>query len=377
MGNGADNAGGSRNEEEFFPSAPGARTAEVLTERLFEEEPRRSPKREREGLTIDVKPIVAEDAQIIEPEPARVRPTPSKKATREARKAADASISEPPRNPQRAPTRSRKGPSLPYIALEVPGSLARCWQVTPEGVRQVESIPARALAISISGADQRLTTKGTVSDHRGQVLLSEAAFEPVYAINRSRTLKTLYGTSQLRIDSLSHLLSPGILALDLLLRERDLQAAVPVFGWRLKDLEGKDAIVALYHRSASGYVNGPLLSVYPDDLDALIAQFKAAQQVREPAQVALFSSRELLGTTTSLARYPQKPLLGLTSRHLIWLLILFGSISFAAASVKLVHRAQRELTTERAGIALTESRLFGKVGQKLPVFPAARSRHVP
>jgi hypothetical protein len=239
----------------------------------------------------------------------------------------------------------------------------------------VDALPAGSSAISISAADLRVSTEGALSNSRAQTLASEIVFEPVYAINHSKSLQVIYATSQARVDATAYHLNPGILLLDVIRQRRGLENVAPIFGLRLKDTQGRDTIVALYHRSASGYVSGPQISIYPEDLELVLTQFRTAQEVREPAQVSLFGHKELLEARSSLSRYPHKPMLGITPKHLVWVCIMLGSLAFAVMSAAGARQAWKAVQLQGIQTASAEARLHGEPAGS-PRLTAQSARHV-
>lgn len=361
---------------DLFRSPP---KEELITERLFEEAPADTRKSRRSGVIIDVDPVViestapAEKSQpldathqeftvTVEPEPVEISPPPAtppepKRSEPKAQDKAPPRVAKPkPPKAPRAPRAKRAAPAVCLI-VETRGSRPHYFSLGSNGLQLLDSLPRRARLLSISAADARIASEDSLSSRQAQQLAAEALFEPAYSINGTKTHGAVYATAQSRADELAGSLHSGIAILDSLRHRRDPGEGASVFGWRLKDAHGKDAIVALYHRSASGFVSSPLVSVYPAETEELISQFRAAQQARDSAQVLFFDQQDLLTAGIESAQYPHKPLFGVTLKHLAWVGLLIASTVFAVQSGRMVQTAWLTLDLQKGQIAAQEARL--------------------
>lgn len=203
------------------------------------------------------------------------------------------------------------------------------WKLEAGALVQLKEAPGET-AYSFAKEDFRYRTDGALSYKQANDLALTEIGETVQIVNRSKDLKAVYAARADRVLETKFLLFPGQQALDRILTERNKFGQSLICGFHFKG-EGNDEVAVLYHVAADGEASKPQISVNPDSMEFVIAQFSASRKVdKNITEVVLFDNAEFLAALQGSQPFPNEPVWrGVPVRKLLSAAAL-GSVVVAA-----------------------------------------------
>ena len=364
---------------------------ELLTERLFTASPAKKNTAKRDALTIDVLPTLvsdvsghaggSEDAEGIKVRSATTENTlvgtgikktvPKTQADKdeaapnsvacmpEGVKSVSAQISidkNPQGQEQSNPESNPEGNSLSApdpikkqkvrtelcILTESGANDKTYWELLSDGfLRRTSKPSANCSLMSLSSLDVKLPTPTSVSTAAAHEGAAEVLYAPSAIVNLSETRNAVYATPASRLDDYSCKVLPGIALLEMSLERMNSHNA-KAFGWNLPGTTEKLAILALYHKTASGRLQGPSIYLNPDNLNEELNRYREKVGLSASEKIILLGWKELdnILHTTKIA-YQKRRKHSNTFKYVLWLSLLGLSLLFSFSAYHKVLRAEQ------------------------------------
>ncbi len=225
----------------------------------------------------------------------------SLKKTVKAKKPATPASSKAPRFAQ------GKAETSIVLLTELDNGRQLYWQLEEKKLVQLTDAPTVS-AYSFSKEDGRYRTASALTYKQASDLAMQDIGETVQIVNRSKDLAAVYATRQDRVLGVKHLLFPAQQALDRLLTEKKKFGQGLICGFLLKDAQEESSVAVLFYVNADGEASKPQISVNPDSMEFVLAQFAAARKVdKTTTEVVLYDNAELLQSLAGAQAYPNEP----------------------------------------------------------------------
>lgn len=226
---------------------------------------------------------------------------PSVKLTKKAPKA-----EKSPKVAKKVKLQKSSGPVASVNLLTELGEGGRqlLWSMTATTLVQLPEPPADV--ISFSREDIRFRTEQAMPYAKAQAHAIEEIGEMVAVVNRTKELRTIYSTREERATSSAYRIGAGQQLLDLLLKKAGREGQALVAGFSLKDASGSTSVVVLYSVSEDGGSSKPQVTVNPDNMTFVLAQFTTARKIPRDTPQVLFTNEDLLSVAGDMKYFPKE-----------------------------------------------------------------------
>lgn len=270
------------------------------------------------------------------------------------------------------------------LMTELDGGRQLFWTLESDKLAPTTEVPVGSV-LSFSKDDSRFKAEGNLSFKQAlDVALLEIG-EAVQVVNRSKDLGAVYATRMDRAMDSKFRLVPAQQALDRILTERKKSGTGLICGFLLKDASTDVSLAVIYHINQEGESSKPQISVNPDSMEFVIAQFSASRKLdKNTTEVALFNNAEFLAAAAGASSFPNEAIWrGLPVRQ-----ILSGvAVTAIAASFSLAgwtgyefqrqHSAQSKKATLTATVVRSKAELSSMILASVPDFVTSLSLDVP
>jgi hypothetical protein len=282
-------------------------------------EVREMPESADEDVTRGRSETEADEARSVPPEPAKApglfgrKTTAAKPARAKAkgffsRKAGTASVAEEggpaiPKQKKAKPAKKGHGPLTSVSLLTELGESGKSllWTLTSTSLTQLPGTPAPEDVISFSKDDIRFRTHAAMTYGKAQDMAIEEVGEMVSIVNCTKDLNAVYCTRDDRAMASPYRIAAGQQALDLLLLKTERVGQALVTGFFLKDEASATSVVVLYFVSADGESSKPQVTVNPDNMEFVLAQFTSSRKInRKETEQVLFTNEDLLSVASDV-----------------------------------------------------------------------------
>jgi hypothetical protein len=232
-------------------------------------------------------------------------PAPKAKLSKEKKpKAEKAAKAEKPAKAPKAQKSS--GPVTSINLLTELGENGRqlLWSMTATTLVQLPDPPADV--VSFSREDTRFHTELALPYAKAQAHAIEEIGEMVAVVNRTKELRTIYSTREERATSSPYKIGAGQQLLDLLLKKNGREGQALVTGFSLKDASGSTSVVVLYAMSEDGGSSKPQVTVNPDNMTFVLAQFTTSRKIPRDTPQVLFTNEDLLAVAGEMKYFPKE-----------------------------------------------------------------------
>lgn len=226
------------------------------------------------------------------------------------------------------------------------------WRLDAHGLHQQE-LDVSSRVLSFSNRDLRFATDGAVGASSAQSLALSEVGEDVRVVNASRALNAVFAVTVERSKGfLDRQVGPGLLVLEEALKESLVPGEDHIGGVHLNNADGSIGLVVLYHFTSSGDVGKAQVTVNPDDLQFVLAQFVSARRLDlDTTKLTLLSNEDLLKASKHFRPYPtQASILGvpvskvLNTGATLALFAAVGAGAYAATGYAQLESAKRQLS---------------------------------
>jgi hypothetical protein len=275
-----------------------------------------------------------------------------------------------------AKTRS-SGKALTQLTILAELDTGRSLYWTLEAGRLIQLADAPATpAFSFSKEDFRFKAEGGLSHKQASDVALQEVGESVQVINRTRDLGAVYATRQERALASKQSLTPAQQVLDILMGKKYAEGASVICGFLLKDADSDLSLAVLYHIGPDGEATKPQISVNPDSMEFVIAQFSASRKLdKSTTQVVLFDNAEFLSVAGEAQAYPNERVWrGMPVRKLLWgaavasMAVAVGCSAWAAFEFQQVVSLKSQQAALKTSIATIQQDVGVKVKESLPNF---------
>lgn len=258
------------------------------------------------------------------------------------------------------------------------------WSVEADKLSQTTETP-QGTVYSFSKEDFRFRAADALNYRQANDLALQEVGEAVQVVNRSKDLSAVYATRQERALDSKFLLAPAQQALDRLLIERKKEGQSLICGFHLKDSADESSVAVLFHVSADGETSKPQISVNPDSMEFVIAQFSASRKVdKNTTEVVLFDNAEFLGALAGAAAFPNEPVWrGVPVRQVLSMAAM-GAMAVSVAlggwagyQFQQVSSLQAKQARLQRDLADTKKQMSALILGSVPDFAQAMSLDVP
>ena len=360
---------------------------ELLTERLFTSPPAKKNTAKRDALTIDIVPTLVSDvgehvkgsgpAEGITVKPAATESTSTGTGAKKTvpktqvdkdevmpRSGAPMPAGAKPvgaqipidKSPQgqaqsspegnspsaRDPIRKQKIRTELCILTECGANEKIYWELLSDGfLRRTHKPSANCSLMSLSSLDVKLPTPTGVSTAAAHEEAAEVLYAPSAIVNLSETRNAVYATPASRLDEYSCKVLPGIALLEMSLEKMDFHHA-KAFGWNLPGSAENSAILALYHKTVSGRLQGPSIYLNSDNLNEKLNRYREKVGLSANDKIILLGWNELdnILHTTKVA-YQKRRKHSNIFKYVLWFSLLGLSLLFSLSAYHKVLRAEQ------------------------------------
>lgn len=206
------------------------------------------------------------------------------------------------------------------VLIELEGNRRVFWRVTATGF---EELPAERVrkAASFSRNEQRFHVESSVSFNQAQDLALAEVGEDVRIVNGSRSVKAVYSATAQRIADLQPVsIGPGLLLIDELLLKERTPGEELICGLILKGASDSQSLAVLYHFTDQDEVAATQITVNPDNLNFVLAQFASSRRLEvADTKVILFNNEDLLKAAGKVQYFPAEAVWrGVPVRVVLW-----------------------------------------------------------
>lgn len=215
------------------------------------------------------------------------------------------------------------------IMVELEDSRRVYWRVTANALAPLAVDEVRQAA-SFSKGEQRFAVEAGLAYAAAQDLALAEIGEEVRIVNASKALKAVYACTAARIQELQPVQTgPGLHLLESLLKSRREEGESAICALVLKGDDQSQSLAILYHFNEKDEASALQITVNPDNLNFVLAQFAASRRLDiGSTKVVLLSNADLLSVAGSLQLYPSESVWrGVPLRKILW-----GATALAAAS---------------------------------------------
>lgn len=247
------------------------------------------------------------------------------------------------------------------VLVELEGTRRVYWRISSN---QVEEIPAGSVnsAISFSKNEQRFNVEQPVSFSAAQDLALAEMGEDVRIVNASRSVRAVYASTAARIQELQPIqTSPGLLLIEHLLKDLRTSGESLICGLVLKGNGASQSLALIYHFTENDDVGDVQVTVNPDNLNFILAQFAASRKLDvAETKVVLLQNDDLLKVAHLRENYPHEQVWqGIAVRKIVWSATAFaavvavGTALFAAQGYWALHAVNSKVQDAQDKKALT------------------------
>ena len=247
------------------------------------------------------------------------------------------------------------------VLVELEGMRRVYWRISSN---QVEEIPAESVnsAISFSKNEQRFNVELPVSFSAAQDLALAEMGEDVRVINASRSVRAVYASTAARIQELQPIqTSPGLLLIEHLLKDLRTAGESLICGLVLKGNGASQSLALIYHFTENDEVGDVQVTVNPDNLNFILAQFAASRKLDvAETKVVLLQNDDLLKVAHLRENYPHEQVWqGIAVRKIVWnatalaAVVAVGTALYAAQGYWALHAVNSKVQEAQDKKALT------------------------
>ena len=247
------------------------------------------------------------------------------------------------------------------VLVELEGTRRVYWRISSN---QVEEIPAESVnsAISFSKNEQRFNVEQPVSFSAAQDLALAEMGEDVRIVNASRAVRAVYASTAARIQELQPIqTSPGLLLIEHLLKDLRTSGESLICGLVLKGNGASQSLALIYHFTENDDVGDVQVTVNPDNLNFILAQFAASRKLDvAETKVVLLQNDDLLKVAHLRENYPHEQVWqGIAVRKIVWsatalaAVVAIGTALFAAQGYWALHAVNSKFQDAQDKKALT------------------------
>jgi len=285
--------------------------------------------------------------------------------------------------PKKAPRASGKTAQRASLLVELDTGRQLYWALDGARLAQLTEAPGTAL-FSVSKEDSRFATERPLSHKQATDVAMQEMAEAVQVVNRSRELGSIYATSQERALESKVPLLPTQQLLDVLLAGKDTQGKSVICGFHLTDAESDSSLAVLYHLGKEGESSKPQISVNPDSMEFVIAQFIASRKLdKNGTELHLFDNAAFLSVAADASAYPNERVWhGIPVRKVFWgvamasMVLAAGSIGWAGYQMQQAASLKSQEAAVKANIAKVQQNVGNQIRESLPDFVNAMSLDV-
>ena len=211
-----------------------------------------------------------------------------------------------------APTQKRaavpKGPVKQITLLtELDNGRQLFWNLTTTSLQQLPGTPELPAVLSFSKDDVRIYSDTVLTYAKADEVATVDIGEDVVVVNKTKELNTLYCTRADRAMTALFRIAPGQQALDALLKATDRTGRAFVTGFLVRDEAAATSVAILYYVSAEGESSKPQVTLNPDNMDFLLAQFMATRKAdKKTTEVHFFDNADLLSVAGDFRYFPNE-----------------------------------------------------------------------
>jgi hypothetical protein len=283
-----------------------------------------------------------------------------------------------------APKRTGKAPASVNLLVELDSGRQLYWTLRADALEQLDEAPATPL-FSFSREDLRFGASGALNYKQASDMALQEIGESVQVVNRTRDLGAVYATRQERALEARHFLLPAQQVLDLLLSKK-LKEGVPVIcGFLLRDPQSELSVAVLYHIGPDGESSKPQISVNPDSMEFVTAQFCASRKLDKNTTeiLPLFDNAAFLSVASDATPYPNERVWrGVPVRKLLWgaaflsMALAVGASGWAAWQMQQVASVRAQQVQLKQSIAQLQQSVGTRMQEALPDFVNAMTLDV-
>lgn len=285
----------------------------------------------------------------------------------------------------KAPRRaSGKAPNRVTLLVELDSGRQLYWSLGSDCLEQLSEAPATPL-FSFSREDLRFGADGALSYKQASDLALREIGDSVQVVNRTRDLGAVYATRQERSLDARNVLIPAQQVMDLLLAKKLKEGASTICGFLLKDPQTELSVAVLYHIGPDGESSKPQLSVNPDSMEFVTAQFCANRKLDKNSTeiLPLFDNAQFLSMAAEATPYPNERVWrGVPVRKLLWgaafvsMALAVGASGWAAWQMQQAAAVRSEQAKLQGSIAHLKQSVGTRMQEALPDFVNAMTLDV-
>lgn len=206
------------------------------------------------------------------------------------------------------------------VLIELEGNRRVFWRVTAQNF---EELPAERVrkAVSFSRNEHRFHVEGAMGFNGAQDLALAEVGEDVRIVNASRAVNAVYASTAQRIAELQPVtVGPGLQLIDELLLKERKSGEEMICGLILKGASESQSLAVLYHFTDQDEVAATQITVNPDNLNFVLAQFASSRRLEvADTKVILFNNEDLLKVAAKIEYYPAEAVWrGVPVRVVLW-----------------------------------------------------------
>lgn len=206
------------------------------------------------------------------------------------------------------------------VLIELEGNRRVFWRVTAQNF---EELPAERVrkAVSFSRNEHRFHVEGAMGFNGAQDLALAEVGEDVRIVNASRAVNAVYASTAQRIAELQPVtVGPGLQLIDELLLKERKSGKEMICGLILKGASESQSLAVLYHFTDQDEVAATQITVNPDNLNFVLAQFASSRRLEvADTKVILFNNEDLLKVAAKIEYYPAEAVWrGVPVRVVLW-----------------------------------------------------------
>ncbi len=214
------------------------------------------------------------------------------------------------------------------VMVELEDARRVFWRVTAQSLESLAPNDVRQAA-SFSKGEQRFAVEAGLAYSAAHDLALAEIGEEVRIVNASKALRAVFACTATRIQELQPVQTgPGLFLLESLLKNRRAEGEPAICALVLKGDEQAQSLAILYHFNEKDEASAPQITVNPDNLNFVLAQFAASRRLElSSTKVVLLSNADLLSVAGALQMYPSETVWrGVPLRKILW-----GAAAVAAA----------------------------------------------
>lgn len=206
------------------------------------------------------------------------------------------------------------------VLIELEGNRRVFWRVTAQNFDELPAERVRK-AVSFSRNEHRFHVEGALGFNAAQDLALAEVGEDVRIVNASRAVHAVYASTAQRIAELQPVtVGPGLQLIDELLLKERKSGEEMICGLILKGASESQSLAVLYHFTDQDEVAATQITVNPDNLNFVLAQFASSRRLEvADTKVILFNNEDLLKVAAKIEYYPAEAVWrGVPVRVVLW-----------------------------------------------------------